>query len=37
MALTVKAAQNNEAKAFLVFLQGKEAKSVLAKFGFILK
>ncbi|NTV17116.1 MAG: molybdate ABC transporter substrate-binding protein [Chlorobiaceae bacterium] len=37
MALTVKAAQNDEAKAFLVFLQGKEAKSVLAKFGFILK
>lgn len=37
MALTLKAAQNSEAKAFLAYLQGKEAKSVLGKFGFILK
>ena len=37
MALTIKAAQNSEAKAFLAYLQGKEAKSVLGKFGFILK
>jgi molybdate transport system substrate-binding protein len=37
MALTVKASHNDEAKAFLAYLQGKEAKSVLAKFGFILK
>ncbi|MEI7933502.1 MAG: molybdate ABC transporter substrate-binding protein [Chlorobiaceae bacterium] len=37
MALTVKAAQNSEAKAFEAYLQGNEAKSVLSKFGFILK
>ncbi|MEI7695732.1 MAG: molybdate ABC transporter substrate-binding protein [Chlorobium sp.] len=37
MVLTIKAAQNPEAKAFLAYLQGKEAKSVLTKFGFILK
>ena len=37
MALTIKAAQNSEAKAFLAYLQGKEAKSILGKFGFILK
>ena len=37
MALTVKAAQNEEAKAFYLFLQGAEAKSVLSKYGFILK
>jgi molybdate transport system substrate-binding protein len=37
MALTLKAAQNNEAKAFLTYLQGDEAKSVLRKFGFVLK
>ncbi len=37
MALTVKAAQNSEAKAFLAYLQGKEAKTVLTKFGFKLK
>ncbi len=37
MALTVTAAQNSEAKAFEAYLQGTEAKSVLQKFGFILK
>jgi molybdate transport system substrate-binding protein len=37
MALTVKASQNSEAKAFEAYLQGSEAKSVLQKFGFILK
>ncbi|MEI6651301.1 MAG: molybdate ABC transporter substrate-binding protein [Chlorobiaceae bacterium] len=37
MALTVKAAQNSEAKAFEAYLQGNEAQSVLRKFGFILK
>ena len=37
MALTVKAAQNNEAKEFLVYLQSKEARSVLTKYGFLLK
>jgi molybdate transport system substrate-binding protein len=37
MALTVKAAQNEEAKAFYLFLLGAEAKSVLQKYGFILK
>ncbi|TLU85987.1 MAG: molybdate ABC transporter substrate-binding protein [Chlorobium sp.] len=37
MALTVKAAQNSEAKAFLVYLQGEEAKTVLTKYGFLLK
>jgi molybdate transport system substrate-binding protein len=37
MALTLKAAQNDEAKAFLAYLQGEEAKSVLRKFGFVLK
>jgi molybdate transport system substrate-binding protein len=37
MALTLKAAQNSEAKAFEAWLQGTEAKSVLYKFGFILK
>ncbi|NHQ60211.1 molybdate ABC transporter substrate-binding protein [Chlorobium sp. BLA1] len=37
MALTNKAAQNKEAKAFIAYLQGKEAKAVLTKFGFILK
>jgi molybdate transport system substrate-binding protein len=37
MALTVKAAQNSEAKGFLAYLQGEEAKSVLAKYGFLLK
>jgi molybdate transport system substrate-binding protein len=37
MALTVKAAQNSEAKAFKAFLQGSEAKSVLLKYGFVLK
>ncbi|NTV93245.1 MAG: molybdate ABC transporter substrate-binding protein [Chlorobiaceae bacterium] len=37
MALTAKAAQNKEAKAFYLFLQGAEAKSVLRKYGFVLK
>ncbi len=37
MALTIKAAQNDEAKVFLAYLQGKEAKSVLKKSGFVLK
>lgn len=37
MALTVKAAQNKEAKAFYIFLQGAEAKPVLRKYGFLLK
>ncbi len=37
MALTLKASQNEEAKAFHLFLQGDEAKSVLRKFGFVLK
>ncbi|TLU54091.1 MAG: molybdate ABC transporter substrate-binding protein [Chlorobium sp.] len=37
MALTVKAAQNNEAKAFIAYLQGEEAKTVLKKYGFLLK
>ncbi|MCX6178243.1 MAG: molybdate ABC transporter substrate-binding protein [Chlorobiales bacterium] len=36
-ALTLKGSQNDEAKAFLVYLQGTEAKSVLKKFGFALK
>ncbi len=37
MALTLKAAQNVEAKTFYLFLQGAEAKSVLRKYGFVLK
>jgi len=37
MALTSKAAQNTEAQAFIAYLQGKEAQSVLTKFGFVLK
>ncbi len=37
MALTLKAAQNSEARSFLAYLQGEEAKSVLAKYGFLLK
>jgi len=37
MGLTVKAAQNSEAKAFAAYLEGPEAKSVLQKFGFTLK
>ena len=37
MALTVKASQNSEAKAFAAYLQGSEAQSALRKFGFILK
>ena len=37
MALTLKAAQNVEAKAFYLFLQRTEAKSVLRKYGFEIK
>jgi molybdate transport system substrate-binding protein len=37
VALTVKASKNAEAKAFLVYLQGREAKATLLKYGFILK
>jgi len=37
MALTLKAAQNDEAKSFEAFLQSIEAKSVLLKYGFVLK
>ncbi len=37
MALTLKAAHNEEAKAFLLFLQGSEAKLTLSKYGFKLK
>jgi len=37
MALTLKAAHNEEAKAFYLFLQGAEAKSQLRKYGFELK
>ena len=37
MAVTAKAAQNEEAKAFLAYLQGDEAGAVLSKFGFLLK
>lgn len=37
MALTVKASNNVEAKAFFTYLQGREAKAVLQKYGFILK
>ena len=37
MALTLKAAQNEEAKDFYLFLQGSEAKSVLKKYGFELQ
>ena len=34
MVLTLKAAQNSEARAFESYLQGEEAKTVLRKFGF---
>jgi len=37
MALTAKAAQNKEAKAFFLYLRGAEAKNVLGKYGFVLK
>ncbi|MEI6846440.1 MAG: molybdate ABC transporter substrate-binding protein [Chlorobiaceae bacterium] len=37
IALTAKAAKNNEAKTFFAYLQGNEAKSILTKFGFSLK
>jgi molybdate transport system substrate-binding protein len=37
MALTAKAAQNSEAQSFIAYLQSKEAKAVLTKYGFILQ
>ncbi len=37
MALTLKAVHNSEARAFEAFLQGSEAKSVLLRYGFVLK
>jgi molybdate transport system substrate-binding protein len=37
IALTVKASKNQEAIKFLTFLQGRDAKAVLLKYGFILK
>ncbi|NTU57521.1 MAG: molybdate ABC transporter substrate-binding protein [Chlorobiaceae bacterium] len=37
MALTATGAKNSEAKAFIDWLQGGEAKSILKKNGFILK
>jgi len=37
MALTAKAAANSDARGFFTYLQGREAKSVLKKYGFILK
>lgn len=37
MALTVKAATNREAQSLHAYLQGSEAKSVLKKYGFVLK
>jgi molybdate transport system substrate-binding protein len=37
MALTVTGAGKSEAKAFLAWLQGSKAKSILKKFGFTLK
>jgi len=37
MALTVKAASNSDAKGFFTYLKGREAKSVLQKYGFLLK
>jgi molybdate transport system substrate-binding protein len=37
MALTVSGAGNADAKAFFAWIQGGEAKSILKKYGFILK
>jgi len=37
MAITIKGAKNDDVKAFHVFLQSDEAKSVLSKYGFALK
>ncbi len=37
MAITIKGTKSDEVKAFHVFLQSDEAKSVLTKFGFALK
>ncbi|MBJ6725060.1 molybdate ABC transporter substrate-binding protein [Geomesophilobacter sediminis] len=37
MALTATGARNKEAAAFFQYLQGKEAKAVLKKYGFVLK
>lgn len=36
IALTSKAATNNDAKGFFAYLKGREAKSVLKKYGFVL-
>jgi molybdate transport system substrate-binding protein len=37
MALTSAGAKNSEAKAFIEWLQGGEARSILKKYGFVLK
>jgi molybdate transport system substrate-binding protein len=37
MALTAKGATNKDAQAFFRYLQGREARSILAKYGFIVK
>jgi molybdate transport system substrate-binding protein len=37
MAITAKAAKNREVKAFYSYLQGAESRSVLRRFGFVLK
>ncbi|NTU68113.1 MAG: molybdate ABC transporter substrate-binding protein [Chlorobiaceae bacterium] len=37
MALTMSGATNTDAKAFFAWIQGGEAKSVLKKYGFVLK
>ncbi len=36
IALTAKAAANSDAKGFFTYLKGREAKSVLQKYGFVL-
>ena len=36
IALTLKASTNTDAKGFYTFLKGREAKSVLKKYGFVL-
>lgn len=37
MALTLAGAKNREAYGFFQYLQGKDAKSILTKYGFVLK
>lgn len=37
MALTVSGARNADAKAFFAWIQGGEARSILKKYGFVLK